>query len=68
MQPFTKYAHAYAVKWVFQSGNKISPQKTISNAFVSIVLSRVTPGIIKSTLFALIHFAYLFTYVCAFVE
>ena len=34
------------------------------SALVSIVLSRVTPGIIKITLFALIHFAYLFMCIC----
>ena len=45
----------------FKAETRFSPQKTISSAVVSIVLSRVTPGIIKITLFALIFFAYLFT-------
>ena len=39
-------------------------KKLLSSALVSIVLSRVIPGIIKITLFALIHFAYLFMCIC----
>ena len=57
------YMHM-AYSGFLKAETRFSPQKTISSALVSIVLSRVTPGIIKSTLFALIHFAYLFMCIC----
>ena len=64
MQPFTNMYMRMPYSGFFKAETRFSPQKTISSALVSIVLSRVTPGMIKITLFALVHFAYLFMSIC----